>query len=304
MAVFDAVVNNADRKGGHLLPLPDRPRLRRRPRRLLLRRGQAAHGAVAVAGQAAGPRGGGGARQAGARPGVRARSAAGCATCSRWPRSRPPGSGCAGCSTPACIRPPRRTGLPSPGHPSKPVLYALPHVHGDREDRAAAHPDGCAGRVHRSALGGPRGALARASGRDRRPDLKAGGTWLAVDPAARRAAALLNGHGRAAPEDDASLPRRPAAAAAPRATLPERRPDPLRPLPSACSPTWRRVRLCSWDGERLAVSELPDGHQHDRQHRAGPGERARRRLPAGFARATDRLAGAHHRSALRRPRAR
>ena len=43
MALFDAVVNNADRKGGHLLPTPGGHILRRRPRRLLPRRGQAAH---------------------------------------------------------------------------------------------------------------------------------------------------------------------------------------------------------------------------------------------------------------------
>ena len=38
MAVFDVVVNNADRKGGHVLPMPRRAPLRRRPRRLLPRR--------------------------------------------------------------------------------------------------------------------------------------------------------------------------------------------------------------------------------------------------------------------------
>ena len=48
IAVFDAVINNADRKGGHLLPTVDGARLRRRPRRDLQRRGQAAHRAVAV----------------------------------------------------------------------------------------------------------------------------------------------------------------------------------------------------------------------------------------------------------------
>ena len=49
MAVFDAVVNNADRKIGHLLPAPGRPSVRLRPRRLLRRGVQAAHRAVAVA---------------------------------------------------------------------------------------------------------------------------------------------------------------------------------------------------------------------------------------------------------------
>ena len=51
MAVFDAVVNNADRKIGHLLPVADGHRVRLRPRRLLLRGVQAAHRPVAVAGQ-------------------------------------------------------------------------------------------------------------------------------------------------------------------------------------------------------------------------------------------------------------
>ena len=48
MAVFDAIVNNADRKGGHILPA-ERPPLRRRPRDLLLRRAEAAHGPVGLA---------------------------------------------------------------------------------------------------------------------------------------------------------------------------------------------------------------------------------------------------------------
>ncbi|MFC7760730.1 hypothetical protein ACFQY4_23955 [Catellatospora bangladeshensis] len=41
-------------------------------------------------------------------------------------------------------------------------------------------------------------------------DLVAGGTWLAVDPAARRAAFVLNGRGQLAPEHG----RRPGRAAA------------------------------------------------------------------------------------------
>ena len=55
---FDAVINNADRKGGHVLYAAGRPDLRRRPRRLLPRREQAAHGAVGLGRQAA-PDGGG-----------------------------------------------------------------------------------------------------------------------------------------------------------------------------------------------------------------------------------------------------
>ena len=49
MAVFDAVVNNADRKIGHLLPVSDGRAVRLRPRGLLRRGVQAAHRALAVA---------------------------------------------------------------------------------------------------------------------------------------------------------------------------------------------------------------------------------------------------------------
>ena len=52
MAVFDVLINNADRKGGHILRRRRRPRLRRRPRRQPARRGQAAHRAVGLGGQA------------------------------------------------------------------------------------------------------------------------------------------------------------------------------------------------------------------------------------------------------------
>ena len=53
LAVFDAVINNADRKGGHVLLGAGRPGVRRRPRRVLPRRGQAAHGAVGLGRRAA-----------------------------------------------------------------------------------------------------------------------------------------------------------------------------------------------------------------------------------------------------------
>ena len=62
IAVFDAVINNGDRKGGHLLPTRSRTDLGHRPRRHLRGRGQAAHRPVAVArttdpaGPPAGPR--------------------------------------------------------------------------------------------------------------------------------------------------------------------------------------------------------------------------------------------------------
>ena len=55
LAVLDAVINNADRKGGHLLPAAGRPALRHRPRRHLPHRGQAAHPAVGLGGRAAAP---------------------------------------------------------------------------------------------------------------------------------------------------------------------------------------------------------------------------------------------------------
>ena len=48
MAAFDVVVNNADRKGGHVLRGTRRPRLRRRPRHLPAHRGQAAHRPVGL----------------------------------------------------------------------------------------------------------------------------------------------------------------------------------------------------------------------------------------------------------------
>ena len=52
MAVFDVLINNADRKGGHILSARRRPCLRRRSRREPARRGQTAHRAVGVGGQA------------------------------------------------------------------------------------------------------------------------------------------------------------------------------------------------------------------------------------------------------------
>ncbi|MFG1703279.1 NRDE family protein [Nonomuraea sp. M3C6] len=89
-------------------------------------------------------------------------------------------------------------------------------------------------------------------------DLKAGGTWLAVNPAARRAAALLNGHGVAAQETtkisrgDLAL-RAAYAGEAPDSDL--TRYDPFHLVIADLA----RVRLFSWDGLRLVASELPDG---------------------------------------------
>ncbi len=53
MALFDAVVNNADRKGGHVLRNADGPPVRGGPRGVLPRRRQAAHRAVGLGGPAA-----------------------------------------------------------------------------------------------------------------------------------------------------------------------------------------------------------------------------------------------------------
>ncbi|MFD1542988.1 NRDE family protein [Nonomuraea guangzhouensis] len=94
-------------------------------------------------------------------------------------------------------------------------------------------------------------------------DLKAGGTWLAVDPARRRAAALLNGHGRAAPETTkisrGDLPLLAVGADdLPDVDLPDvdlTRYDPFHLV--LADPA--RARLFSWDGERLSTSEVPDG---------------------------------------------
>ncbi|SEL97071.1 NRDE family protein [Nonomuraea pusilla] len=89
-------------------------------------------------------------------------------------------------------------------------------------------------------------------------DLKAGGTWLAVLPAARRAAALLNAYGAAAPEavrrsrGDLAL-RAVAAGTFPDVDL--TRYDPFHLVLAGPS----GARLHTWDGERLAATALPDG---------------------------------------------
>jgi uncharacterized protein with NRDE domain len=89
-------------------------------------------------------------------------------------------------------------------------------------------------------------------------DLKAGGTWLAVHPAARRAAALLNGHGRPAPETT-RVSRGDLALRAARTGEPPggdlTRYDPFHLV--LADPA--RVRMLSWDGERLTDTGLPDG---------------------------------------------
>ena len=89
-------------------------------------------------------------------------------------------------------------------------------------------------------------------------DLKAGGTWLAVDPATRRVAALLNGHGRAAPETTRTsrgdLPLR-AVATGDLPDLDLSRYDPFHLVLADLA----RTRLFSWDGVSLTTGELPEG---------------------------------------------
>ncbi|MEV4218313.1 NRDE family protein [Nonomuraea sp. NPDC049725] len=89
-------------------------------------------------------------------------------------------------------------------------------------------------------------------------DLKAGGTWLAVDPSARRAAALLNGRGREAPDavkvSRGDLPLR-AVAAGDLPDLDLTRYDPFHLV--LADPG--RARLFTWDGVRLTTTVLPDG---------------------------------------------
>ncbi|MFC5828538.1 NRDE family protein [Nonomuraea insulae] len=89
-------------------------------------------------------------------------------------------------------------------------------------------------------------------------DLKAGGTWLAVNPAARRAAALLNGHGKAAAEKTKISRGDLALRAAYTGEMPDAdltRYDPFHLVLADLT----GVRLFSWDGGRLAVSGFPEG---------------------------------------------
>ncbi|TMR90852.1 NRDE family protein [Nonomuraea basaltis] len=89
-------------------------------------------------------------------------------------------------------------------------------------------------------------------------DLKAGGTWLAVNPAARRAAALLNGHGRPAPETTKVSRGDLALRAAYTGEMPDADLTHYDPFHLVLADL-ARVRLFSWDGERPVVSDLPGG---------------------------------------------
>ncbi|MDP4507811.1 NRDE family protein [Nonomuraea turcica] len=93
-------------------------------------------------------------------------------------------------------------------------------------------------------------------------DLKAGGTWLALHPAARRAAALLNASGIPAPETTKISRGDLALRAAYTGELPDAdltRYDPFHLVLADLPADGARVRLFSWDGERSTVSGLPDG---------------------------------------------
>ncbi|MGW0803828.1 NRDE family protein [Nonomuraea sp. NPDC002799] len=89
-------------------------------------------------------------------------------------------------------------------------------------------------------------------------DLKAGGTWLAVNPAARRAAALLNGRGHAARETT-KISRGDLALRAAYTGEPPgddlTRYDPFHLVVADLS----AVRLYGWDGARRTTAELPGG---------------------------------------------
>jgi hypothetical protein len=93
-------------------------------------------------------------------------------------------------------------------------------------------------------------------------DTQAGGTWLAVDPGAPRAATVLNGRGRMAPErartSRGELPLRALADGdgdSPLAALNLTAFDPFHLL--AAEPT--AVRLWSWDGDDLTERSLGPG---------------------------------------------
>ncbi|WP_433429528.1 NRDE family protein [Nonomuraea sp. CA-141351] len=89
-------------------------------------------------------------------------------------------------------------------------------------------------------------------------DLKGGGTWLAVNPPARRAAALLNGRGKEAEETTRISRGDLALRAAYTGETPGgdlTRYDPFHLV--LAEPA--RIRLFSWDGERLSASDLPEG---------------------------------------------
>ncbi|MFI9594877.1 NRDE family protein [Nonomuraea sp. NPDC052265] len=126
-------------------------------------------------------------------------------------------------------------------------------------------------------------------------DLKGGGTWMAVSPSAGRAAALLNGHGRQAPETARISRGDLALIAVSTGGVPDvdlTRYDPFHLVLADLS----GVRLFSWDGDRLTGSALPDGTSMVVNTGLDPdAERVRAHLPR-FASAADwgeLITGAH-----------
>jgi hypothetical protein len=89
-------------------------------------------------------------------------------------------------------------------------------------------------------------------------DLRAGGTWLAVDPGRPRVACVLNGHGRPAPEaarvSRGVLPLKGAADG----KLGDVEPERLDPFHLVCAEP-DDVRLYSWDGRELVERRLEPG---------------------------------------------
>ncbi|GLZ15999.1 hypothetical protein Acsp04_62340 [Actinomadura sp. NBRC 104425] len=132
-------------------------------------------------------------------------------------------------------------------------------------------------------------------GRDRR----AGGTWLAVDPAAARAATVLNGRGRDAPEaarhSRGELPLRTAADGKPDGLDPAL----FDPFHLLCAEP-DAVRLWSWDGVELVERALGPGlhmvvnNGLEGRHRRGDGhaDDGDRHMAARLAHFRPRLAAA------------
>ena len=118
IAVFDAAVNNTDRKAGHLIPVPGRARVRGGPRRHVLAGAQAADGPVGLARPAVLRGRGGGAHGAphGARRAPRRGAARAPGSRSRWRRRA---GASTGCWRPGCSRSRTRAGRRCPGRPSE-----------------------------------------------------------------------------------------------------------------------------------------------------------------------------------------
>ncbi|MDF5753785.1 NRDE family protein [Spongiactinospora sp. TRM90649] len=89
-------------------------------------------------------------------------------------------------------------------------------------------------------------------------DLRAGGTWLAVDPARDRAAALLNGRGLLAVVETRRSRGDLPLLAVEQDGMPDVDPTAYDPFHLVvANPTG--VRLWHWDGERLSADDLPPG---------------------------------------------